>query len=56
MMFLTTTAIVESGLWLAIKSRSQKISKSFWVACQAYGERRARNIIANHKLGIRYDV
>jgi hypothetical protein len=51
MSFLTSTFMVETGLWDAVKTRTQKFGKSFWQGCVRYGEARARAAMKMHKLG-----
>jgi len=43
MAFLTSTLMVETGLWDALKTRTQKFGKSFMQGCIRYGEARARS-------------
>ena len=55
MSFLTSTLMVETGLWDAFKTRTQKIGKAFWQGCVRSGEARARHVMKMHGLGMYYD-
>jgi hypothetical protein len=55
MSFLTSTLMVETGLWDALKTRTQKFGKSFMQGCVRYGEARARAAMKMHNLGMYYD-
>lgn len=55
MSFLTTTLRVETGLWAAFKTRTQKFGKNFLEGCVRYGESRARSAMKMHNLGMYYD-
>ena len=55
MSFLTSTLMVETGLWDALKARYKKFTKSFAEGCVRYGEARARAAIKMHNLGMYYD-
>jgi len=55
MSFLTSTLLVETGLWDAFKTRTQKFGKNFAAACVRYGTSRARSAMHMHNLGMYYD-
>jgi len=55
MAFITSTLIVDTGLWDALKTRTQKFGKNFAAACVRYGTSRARSAMNMHNLGMYYD-
>lgn len=55
MAFITSTLMIDTGLWDALKTRYKKFAKSFAEGCVRYGEARARAAIKMHNLGMYYD-
>ena len=55
MSFLTSTFMVETGLWDAVKTRTSKFGKNFAEGCVRYGQARARAAMKMHNLGMYYD-
>lgn len=55
MSFLTSTLMVETGLWDAFKTRTQKFGKNFSEGCVRYGQARAAQAMKMHGLRMYYD-